>query len=192
MYKLSLPLYLSSASPRRKMLLRQFGFVFRKAASHVSEQCLLKSPGPRSMELAARKAIAAGKGVRKGIILGFDTLVFLRGAILEKPRGPAEARAMLRNLSGATHTVYTGMAMLVKPGKRIRLHCEKTKVTFRKLEEKEIKNYISTGDPFDKAGAYGIQGLAGSFVEKVSGCFFNVVGLPVKPLMDRLKPYIRG
>ena len=191
MRKLSLPLYLASASPRRKSLLKQFGFTFIGAATHIPEESAANNPSGRARELAGRKALAAGMRIKSGIILGFDTIVYHNGKILQKPRGSAEARAMLRTLSGKTHTVYTGMAVLVKPGKRLRLHCEKTKVTFRKLEAKEIKNYISTGEPFDKAGAYGIQGMAGSFVEKVNGCFFNVVGLPVKPLMDALKPYIR-
>jgi septum formation protein len=190
MYRLSRPLFLASQSPRRKSILTQFGFDYAIKASEVPENSPYREPRKRAMHLAEIKSLAAGSKIDKGIILGFDTLVYFRGKVLEKPKNAVQAKAMLSMLSGSTHTVYTGMAMLLKPENRIKVSCEETKVTFRKLDAKEIKNYISTGEPFDKAGAYGIQGMGGSFVSKVGGCFFNVVGLPAAPLMRNLKPFI--
>ena len=191
MYRFSLPIYLASHSPRRLDLLARFGIPFTPLSHDADEKSGVSSdPGERVRSLAEKKARAASAGVKKGVVLAFDTVVFLDGNVLEKPGGPAGAFSMLSSLSGRTHVVYTGMARLVLPAGRCRLYVEKTRVKFRKLEATEIKNYIKTGEPLDKAGAYGIQGAAGAFIERIEGCFFNVVGLPVKPLMDCLKPYM--
>jgi septum formation protein len=192
MYLLSQTLYLASNSPRRRDLLKRFGIPYRILPQTAEEsEGPARSPAGRVKALARRKVYGASTGVRKGLVLGFDTLVFLNGRLLEKPGNAVEARRMLHALSGATHTVYTGMAALVKPENRLVLTCETTRVTFRVLEEKEINNYIKSGEPFDKAGAYGIQGMGGAFIARIHGCFFNVVGLPIRPLMDFLKPYLK-
>ncbi|MFH0920380.1 MAG: Maf family protein [Fibrobacterota bacterium] len=192
MYRLSRPLYLASGSPRRRDLLTRFGIPYRLVAQHADESNgPFHAPAARVKALARLKAEDAARRTGRGVILAFDTLVFLNGCLLEKPKDAAEARRMLRALSNATHTVYTGMAALVRPEDRMLVRCETTRVTFRKLEEKEINNYIKSGEPFDKAGAYGIQGMGGAFIARINGCFFNVVGLPIRPLMDVLKPYFR-
>jgi septum formation protein len=138
-------------------------------------------------------------GVKTGVILGVDTVVVLPGGhdpnrldsvscprILGKPGSKADARRMLRALSGRTHRVISGVCILRKPGGRKLLAAETTRVTFRRLTGREIEDYISTREPYDKAGAYAIQGKAGLFVERVSGDYFNVVGLPVALVMRML------
>jgi len=183
-------LYLASQSPRRNDLLNRFGFPFERLDASVSEDTPKMAPAAKVRLLAIRKADAAAGHIKKGLILGFDTIVYYNKIILEKPTSHQNAFSMLKMLSGKTHTVYTGIAMVVKPEGKTLSYAALTKVTFRKLSDKEIKSYIDSGEPMDKAGSYGIQGAGGSFVEKVNGCFFNVVGLPVKPLMDFLSPYI--
>jgi septum formation protein len=190
MHKLKRTLYLASQSPRRNDLLGRFGFPFEKLDANVSEETKSMAPAAKVRHLAARKAIHASQKIKRGLILGFDTIVYHNKKILEKPASHSEAYSMLKALSGKTHTVYTGIGLIVKPEMEIKTFAASTKVTFRKLSDREIKSYIDSGEPMDKAGAYGIQGAGGSFVEKVNGCFFNVVGLPVKPLMDFLSPYL--
>ena len=120
-----------------------------------------------------------------GIIIGADTVVVLRGEILGKPGDNAEAVAMLRRLSGETHMVYTGFALLRAGGPAYR-DVEKTEVTFRRLEAWEIQDYVNTGGPLDKAGGYGIQDRSGLFVDSISGCFYNVVGFPLTKFFQGL------
>jgi septum formation protein len=191
MYRFSIPLYLASKSPRRHELLKRFRIAYHPVRAAVREPRAPARLGPAAaVRFSAKaKALQAAKRVRRGIVLGFDTVVFHRNRILGKPANGREALAMLRSLSGATHRVYTGMAAVVKPGGRVRTAHAATRVTFRKLEDIEIKSYIKSKEPFDKAGAYGIQGLGGAFVSRIQGCFFNVVGLPVAQFLDFLKPY---
>jgi septum formation protein len=129
-------------------------------------------------ELARRKAEAAGDGEGRPI-LAADTAVVVDGAVLGKPRSEAEAEAMLRRLSGRWHRVLTGVAVVAFSSGRSAAGVETTRVRFRDLDESEIRDYILSGEPFDKAGAYGIQGRASAMVERIEGCYFNVVGLPV-------------
>lgn len=177
-------------SPRRNELLTRFGFPFSKMESGVSEETPEMKPAAKVRLLAESKALAVAKRVKRGLVLGFDTVVYYDGEVLEKPRSLKEAFIMLKDLSGNTHTVYSGIAMVVVPEGRVIAKVATTKVTFRPLSNREIKSYIESGEPMDKAGAYGIQGAGGAFVEKVNGCFFNVVGLPVKHLMELLDNYI--
>ncbi|MBL8028747.1 MAG: septum formation protein Maf [Fibrobacteres bacterium] len=190
MHTLKRTLYLASQSPRRNDLLSRFGFPFERLDAEVSEETPLMKPIAKVKLLAKRKAVHSSEKIKKGLVLGFDTVVNYGDKILEKPTSHAEAFRMLKFLSGRTHTVYTGIVLLIKPENKFKIHAAATKVTFRKLSDKEIKSYIESGEPMDKAGAYGIQGAGGSFVEKVNGCFFNVVGLPVKPLMEFLSPFM--
>lgn len=181
---------LASSSPRRQQLLRQIGVEFIVVKPDVPEETL---PGetPESMveRLALDKALAAGHGT--GVVLGADTVVVLDGVILGKPADPAEARAMLARLSGRTHTVFTGFA-LVGADRRVVGH-ERTDVTFRPLEAAEIERYVATGAPLDKAGSYGIQDDFGAvFVERINGDYYTVVGLPLTRVYTALRAMNAG
>ena len=172
-------LILASGSPRRRQLLEQLGLTFTVRSSDVDESV---SPGLTPAQvvesLSARKGEAVAQLSQPGdLILSADTVVALEGAILGKPRSREEAAAMLSALSGRTHQVYTGVTLL-QDGRRLTGH-EVTAVTFRPLSPEEIAAYVSTGEPMDKAGAYGIQGLGGLLVAGIQGDYHNVVGLPV-------------
>ncbi|HEY6344611.1 MAG TPA: nucleoside triphosphate pyrophosphatase [Bryobacteraceae bacterium] len=169
-------LILASSSPRRAELLRNAGLRFRVRSKPVEET---RAPGeaPRdyALRLARAKARAAWED-RAEIVLGADTIVVLGDRVLEKPADARDARNMLTTLSGREHTVITGICLLY-PGGEI-VDSESTRVWFATLDPSEIEAYVQSGEPMDKAGAYAIQGLASKFVERIEGCFFNVVGLP--------------
>jgi septum formation protein len=170
-------LVLASQSPRRKELLAVAGFRFSVRAKQVEE---VHRAGERPVDYARRLARAkaeAAWGSAGEIVLGADTIVVIDERILEKPLNPDDARAMLRLLSGRDHTVITGICLLYRDG--IIVDHSATQVRFAPLTESEIAEYVASGEPFDKAGAYAIQGLASKFVENVSGCYFNVMGLPL-------------
>lgn len=170
-------LILASQSPRRRELLRQAGFTFRVRARAVPEvRAQGEAPRDYALRLAREKAEAAWEG-RAEIVLGADTIVILGEHVLEKPCDADDAARMLRLLSGRAHTVITGIC-LRHPGGAI-ADAESTEVYFAPLNSAEIADYVSSGEPMDKAGAYGIQGLASKFVERVEGCYFNVMGLPL-------------
>lgn len=175
------PLILASQSPRRKALLRQIGLKFTVRPSAVPENLLdHETPEHNARRIALSKAMKIAKASSHGIVIGADTIVVLRGKILGKPRSHSEARRMLRTLSGNMHTVFTGFALVDVETHRYTVGIEKTKVWFRKLSEEEIEEYVASGSPMDKAGAYGIQDDYGAvFVERVEGCFYNVVGFPL-------------
>lgn len=185
-----LPIYLASSSPRRRALLAQLGLPFSVIVPKVAEEGVDGLPGARlAEELASKKALAVEGAVSRGIIVAADTIVVCRGKVLGKPSSEAEAREMLRFLSGCVHEVYTGLAVLEKPaGRRVLAH-ERTEVKFRTLSEEEIARYVATGEPMDKAGAYAAQGLGAIFIEGIKGCYFNVVGLPVARLAAILKEF---
>jgi septum formation protein len=185
-------LILASASPRRRELLRHAGFDFEVRSSTVEEIVL---PGEAAEEFARRAArdkavIVAASAPPDSLVLGADTVVVAGHAILGKPADAEDATRMLRLLSGATHRVITGVCLVRAPDRVEALAHETTLVTFRSLSEEEIASYVASGEPFDKAGAYGIQGLASKFVTRIEGCYFNVVGLPVALVYDLLKPFI--
>lgn len=177
-------LVLASASPRRRELLTQAGFVFSVHPAHIPEDPL---PGEEPIayvtRLARQKAEAvftdlSAAGSPEGLaVLGADTTVTLDGHILAKPEDAADAARMLRLLSGRTHRVITGVA--VAAAGRVEVAAEVTAVRFLTLSEEEIAAYIATGEPMDKAGAYAIQGGAAKWIPRIEGCYFNVVGLPV-------------
>lgn len=178
-----LPLVLASGSPRRRDLLRAVGLDFAVQVPDVDET-VVPGEAPEQMveRLAAEKADAVARtlGKRETLVIGADTTVVLDGAILGKPVDPEEARAMLGSLSGRTHTVYTGFAVVdASTGESVVAH-ERTDVTFRELELWEIDEYVAGGSPMDKAGAYGIQEDRGAlFVERIAGDYYTVVGLPL-------------
>jgi septum formation protein len=180
-----LPLVLASQSPRRRELLSTAGIRFTARAREVEE---IRAPGEPpdayARRLARAKAEAAWED-RDEIVLGADTIVVLDQAVLEKPRDEADARTMLRRLAGREHTVITGICLRHPVG--IEVDSSATRVRFTLLTEAEIDAYAASGEPMDKAGAYAIQGLASKFVERVEGCYFNVIGLPLSQVYRYLK-----
>lgn len=185
-------LLLASASPRRAELLNRLGLEFRVVPSEVEEG----EPWPPFhdwvRQLSRTKALAVPCG-DDDIVLAADTVVIMDNKILGKPGDEQEAREMLKLLSGNIHEVVTGICVIHRPaglaGERLRIYqdAEITKVSFRRLGIKEIEAYIKSGEPMDKAGAYGIQGLGALLVEKIEGCYYNVVGLPLVKTMLLLR-----
>jgi nucleoside triphosphate pyrophosphatase len=174
-------LVLASGSPRRLELLRQLGLSFEVRPPEVDESLLPNErPEAAAERLGREKALqAAGPGA---LSLGCDTLVVHGGAILVKPGSPAAAVAMLQRLSGRQHVVFTGIALATPD--RIESAVEATRVWFRQLSRRECEEYVATGEPLDKAGAYGIQGFGAAIVERIDGDYFNVMGLPIRRLLE--------
>ncbi len=173
---------LASQSPRRKELLAQIGLSFEVVVSRADENITEElSPG----ELVERLSLIKAEAVRDSlagredapVVIGADTVVYHNGRILGKPKDEEDAFLMLRSLSGDTHSVFTGVSILFPDG-TVTFHSE-TKVTFDELSDAEIRAYIASGEPMDKAGAYGIQGLGGAFVTGIEGEYANVVGFPI-------------
>ena len=184
-------LILASRSPRRVQLLNQIGLSARVIACDVPEEFdTLLSPEENAESLALQKARCIAPLVDDGIILGADTIVVLDGQMLGKPSGVRDAVRMLTMLSGRTHTVVTGIALVDRPSGRSTTAVERTRVTFRALPQSEIEEYVAGGSPLDKAGAYGIQDDYGAvFVTRIEGCFYNVVGLPLARLYTTLDEF---
>jgi septum formation protein len=179
-------LVLASGSPRRKELLAQLNYRFVVASNFVSEEVEENvSPDQFVVLLAKRKAEHAAKVYQDSTVIAADTVVVLNQTILEKPSSKEEATEMLTKLSGKIHYVYTGVA-IVKNNETTSFF-EKTEVEFWKLSEEEIQTYIKTGESFDKAGGYGIQGKGATLVKKINGDYYTVVGLPIARLSRELK-----
>lgn len=182
---------LASESPRRRELLKQIGMEFEVMSCGGEAPVKVTLPAQIVEEHAAQKAEAVSVNITEvAIIIGADTVVAWKDSILEKPGSVEEAKEMLRKLQGQTHEVYTGVVLIKKEAdgteKRITFH-ECTKVTFYEMSETEIDDYVSTGEPMDKAGSYGIQGIGAKYVKEISGDYNNVVGLPVARLYQELK-----
>jgi len=172
------PLILASASPRRAELLRNVGIPFQVDPANVPEQPFAgEQPGDYAQRLAREKAQAVLTRHPDALVLGADTVVVVDNHLLEKPADASDAARMLRLLSGRTHQVITGVCLVSADSERA--EAEVTQVTFSRMSEHEIASYIATGEPMDKAGAYGIQGMASRWAESIHGDYFNVVGLPV-------------
>ena len=184
-------LVLASASPRRAEVLRNAGIPFETIATGVDEARRPDEPPEEFVRrLAESKARSAAARVREpAIVVGADTEVVVDGQMLGKPAFADNARAMLRLLSGRTHGVITGLAAIRLPDGATQTELESTLVTFGPLSPEEIEDYVASGEPFDKAGAYAIQGRAGRFVTRVEGCYFNVVGLPLARLHRILREF---
>lgn len=185
------PIILASASPRRTEILNQLGLDFQVIPSEVSEVIPEKSTAPQELvtKLALHKAFDVARKLERGLVIGADTLVVLEDTIFGKPSGPAEAVKMLSMLDGKIHSVYTGIAIVQVPSGQTEVGYSETKVKFRTLSKEEIQSYVATGEPLDKAGAYGIQGKGGVLVEGIEGCYFNVVGLPLSKLAEMLQKF---
>jgi septum formation protein len=187
-------LILASASPRRAEILRNAGFDLEVRPAHVDESlrqdesaadyvCRLAEEKVRAIALQLR-----GQAIPEpSVIIGADTAVVANGEILGKPTSDEDARRMFHILSGKTHEVFTGLALMSMPSQQISVSFEMTRVTFAEISEDEIEEYISTGEPFDKAGGYGIQGRGGRFIPQIEGCYFNVMGLPLARLYAMLR-----
>lgn len=189
-------LILASRSPRRAELLRQIGLEFRIVESSIKEEGARTPYDQWVRQLALKKAEAAQKEIAQTpalpggqVILAADTIVVKDGQLLGKPKDTDDAARMLAFLSGAVHAVMTGVCVLRQQADELRFfqEVEITKVHFRSLTEEEITAYLASGEPFDKAGAYGIQGLGGLLVERIEGCYYNVVGLPLVKTMQLLR-----
>lgn len=178
---------LASQSPRRRQLLGQIGLEFETLVPEADESCPPGlSPEETVAAISRKKAEAALAlaGDSEALVIAADTMVFLDGLRLGKPHSESEAFSMLSALSGRTHMVCTGVT--VAHGDRLEVRVERTGVTFRPMTEQEIWSYIRTGDPMDKAGAYGVQGKAALFVSGIQGDYFNVMGLPLHLLGQML------
>jgi len=171
-------LILASASPRRRELLAQAGVRFDVLPAHIDEtRWTGEDPADYVQRLALEKARAVHAAHPESLVLGADTTVELDGHAFEKPADREDAERMLRALSGRTHHVHTGLALLSPTGERT--HIETTSVTFSAIAEADLRHYLSTAEPYDKAGAYGIQGYAARWIPRIDGDYFNVVGLPL-------------
>ena len=192
MLAFSKKLILASSSPRRARLLRQVGFEFDVVPSRVNEEYNGGEPllFAREMSLLKGEDVAAEYG--DAIVLAADTIVLLNDAILGKPETPEMAKQMLRELSGRMHEVITGFTIIDRGTNTSETDHEITRVRFRELDHDEIDRYVASGSPMDKAGAYGIQDDFGAvFVERIEGCYYNVVGLPLQKVYGHLKSFIR-
>lgn len=184
-------LILASGSPRRAAILRNAGLEFDVRVAGVDESRLgQETPEGYVRRLAETKALAVAALEReageRAVVIGADTTVVAGGAMLEKPVDADDARRMLRLLSGRSHDVLTGVALVRMPDRERISFVESTRVIFASLTDEQIDSYIATGEPFDKAGAYGIQGIGGTFVSKIEGCYFNVMGLPLSRVWQAL------
>jgi len=181
-------LILASASTRRAEILHDAGFSFTVVSSAVDETTVSgESPHQLVQRLADAKAeLVSARAVGPAIVIAADTEVVLDGDVLGKPRTSEDARHMLMKLSGRTHSVITGVTLIRLPDAERRSFVETTQVHFAGIPEEEIRRYLATGEPFDKAGSYAIQGRAGRYVPRVEGCYFNIVGLPLARLCQSL------
>lgn len=186
------PIILASASPRRAALLTQIGMPFQVEASDVDESAQSfddPAGGARTLALHKARTVAQRQSVQGRIVLGADTIVILDDRVLGKPENPDDARKMLRALTGRTHRVVTGFALVETGSGRNVQDDEQTLVWMRSCTDDEIDAYVATGEPLDKAGAYGAQGYGANLIERVEGCFYNVVGLPLARLVVTLQAF---
>ncbi|MBO7501304.1 MAG: septum formation protein Maf [Fibrobacterales bacterium] len=180
------PLVLASGSPRRRAILERIGVPFVCEKPDCPEVSLPGEPERTVLSNARAKALSVSARRPGDRVLGCDTVVALDGALFGKPGSEEEARAMLRALAGRTHDVWTGLA-LVRGGRILGERAARTRVRFRAYGEEEIDRQIASGEPMDKAGAYGIQSFGARLVESVEGCFYNVVGLPIFAVIELLE-----
>lgn len=185
------PIVLASQSPRRIALLKQIGLHPDVIPSRISEEFdPLMTAAENTKRLALEKAQEVGRGLENALVVAADTMVVLADQVLAKPTDPEDAIRMLELLSGRRHVVHTGFALLDRPSDRYVVDVESTIVTFRNLPRSEIEEYVATGSPMDKAGAYGIQDDYGAvFVSRIEGCFYNVVGFPLSKFYTRLAEF---
>ena len=186
-FKVVKPVILASASPRRKEILSLLGFPFAVVPSNVSEDLAIENDDFEgyARQLAAMKTQAVANDKLECIVIGADTIVVHEGKLYSKPESKEQAQAFLKELSGKTHTVITGVGIFVDD--KLRTFSVETKVTFRELDDMLINAYVESGDPMDKAGGYGIQTAGALLVEKIDGDYYNVMGLPIAKLTEHMR-----
>jgi nucleoside triphosphate pyrophosphatase len=191
-HQINRPLILASASPRRKKLLSVLDIPFSVVPSDAHEaRRESETPGEMVIRLATLKATSVASNHPEDLVIGADTAVVIDGRVLGKPESPAEARDMLARLSGNSHEVLTGIAIICRSSGFKAVHVESTTVSFSTLTGSEIDAYISTGSPFDKAGGYGIQDDRGClFIKGIRGDYYNVMGLPLHSLNRMLEQFV--
>ncbi|EOU1109111.1 Maf-like protein [Clostridium perfringens] len=183
---------LASKSPRRVEILEKIVKEFEVVQSNFDENTIdFKGDVEKYVkDLSINKAIEVSKRLNEpSIVIAADTVVFQNGKVLEKPKNEEDAFSMLSSLSGNTHKVYSGICLINTYDDTVVTDCDCTEVKFSELNPRQIRNYINSGEPMDKAGAYGIQGLGGAFVERIEGCYYNVMGLPLNKLYKALENY---
>ncbi|MDU1305910.1 MAG: Maf-like protein [Clostridium perfringens] len=183
---------LASKSPRRVEILEKIVKEFEVVQSNFDENTIdFKGDIEKYVkDLSRNKAIEVSKRLNEpSIVIAADTVVFQDGKVLEKPKNEEDAFSMLSSLSGNTHKVYSGICLINTYDDTVVTDCDCTEVRFLELNPRQIRNYINSGEPMDKAGAYGIQGLGGAFVEGIKGCYYNVMGLPLNKLYKALENY---
>ncbi len=192
-------IFLASTSPRRIELLTDLGIAFKTIVPSFQEIPMLEEdPSQGVLRNARGKALSVKAQVMKKntsyVIISADTIVVYKNKIFEKPQNPEDAKRMLKELSGKTHIVYTGLYLVGSHDKKTQEleQIVTTKVQFKRLKNAEIERYVNTGEPLDKSGAYGIQGKGTYFVKSIKGSFTNVVGLPMTELTDLLNQFARG
>ena len=176
---------LASRSPRRAFLLEQVGLHFEQIPSHIEENFNGMQPIDFVLHYSKKKAEEIQKIYPDSVIIGADTIVVLDNMILGKPQNDEDAFQILKKLSGKCHEVLTGVSILFHDSQIYDI--AKTKVYFSPISDEDIKEYISTGEPMDKAGAYGIQGYGSQFIDKIDGCYFNVMGFPIPLFYEMIK-----
>ena len=174
---------LASKSPRRAFLLQQIGLKFRQISSDIEEIENRMSPEGFVLHYSMKKADKIFKKHPNSFVIGVDTIVLIDNKILGKPRNHKEAKKFLQTLSGNCHTVLSGVSIITKRHKISDI--ERTKVYFNQISEEDIEEYLNTNEPMDKAGAYGIQGFGSQFINRIEGCYFNVMGFPI-PLFYKM------
>ncbi|MDK0569428.1 Maf-like protein [Clostridium perfringens] len=183
---------LASKSPRRVEILEKIVKEFEVVESNFDENTIdFKGDIEKYVkDLSRNKAIEVSKRLNEpSIVIAADTVVFQNGKVLEKPKNEEDAFSMLSSLSGNTHKVYSGICLINTYNDTVVTDCDCTEVRFSELNPRQIRNYINSGEPMDKAGAYGIQGLGGAFVGGINGCYYNVMGLPLNKLYKALENY---
>lgn len=183
---------LASKSPRRVEILEKIVKEFEVVQSNFDENTIdFKGDIEKYVkDLSRNKAIEVSERLNEpSIVIAADTVVFQDGKVLEKPKNEEDAFSMLSSLSGNTHKVYSGICLINTYDDTVVTDCDCTEVRFSELNPRQIRNYINSGEPMDKAGAYGIQGLGGAFVEGIKGCYYNVMGLPLNKLYKALENY---
>jgi septum formation protein len=188
MIKINTPIFLASKSPRRRDMMQMMGLEFLVKSSDIPEILDEKySPSHNVKRISLEKCLNVASEIANGIVIAADTIVVLEGKIIGKPNSKMDAKRILTDLSGKMHLVYTGYSLLNKKSGKIITDYSKTKVYFRDIRNSEIKNYVDSGSPMDKAGAYGIQDDYGAvFVEKIIGCYYNVLGFPASKIYQAL------
>ena len=184
---------LASQSPRRRELLKKMDISFSVRNIDISEEIYNEeNPQDYVLRMAETKAAEGACTEKNALVIGADTIVCIDNEILGKPKDKEDAAKILNKIQGRKHFVFTGVSLNLDNGEKVVSFIEKTEVNFAKMSHEEILNYIETGEPMDKAGAYGIQDKGALFVKSINGCFYNVMGLPVRRIYEELNILIKG